>query len=148
METKTLNIRAQDIGTPDLDTSLKYFLYYKYYILFEQLSIITILLKKCPLGFYFSTSLQCKCLQSIENHVGVSCDLQTYRITRSRNRWLSAVFEHNDTQQHGVIIHDHCPYDYCQNKEDSLVFHLENQDNQCAFNRAFSSTLWGMQKKF
>jgi hypothetical protein len=129
---RTLNIRAQDIGTPNLDTSLKYFLYYKYHVLFEQLSV-TILLKKCPLGFYFSTLLQCKCFQSIENHVGVSCDLQTYRITRSRNKWLSAVFEHNDTQEHGVIIHDNCPYDYCQSKE---VFHLENRDDQCAFNRS------------
>ena len=134
-ETKTLNIRAQDIGTPNLDTSLKYFLYYKYHILFEQLSV-TILLKKCPLGFYFSTLLQCECFQSIEDHIGVSCDLQTYRVKRSKNKWLSAVFEHNDTQEHGVIIHDHCPYDYCQSKEDSLAFHLESQDDQCAFNRS------------
>ena len=132
---KILNLRAQDIGTHKLDTSLKYFLYYKHHILFEQLSV-AISLKNCPLGFYFSKSLQCECLQSLENHIGVGCDLDTYRVTRSKNKWLSAVFEHNGTQQHGVIIHDHCPYDYCQSKESSLIFHLETRDDQCAFNRS------------
>ena len=37
-------------------------------------------------------------------------------------------------QNHGIIFHDFCPFDYCQT--DSLSFHLETPDDQCAFNRS------------
>lgn len=36
-----------------------------------------------------------------------------------------------------VIIHDHCPLDYCLTTENnSLSFSLESPDDQCAFRRS------------
>ena len=34
----------------------------------------------------------------------------------------------------GVIAHQHCPFDYCS--AESVSIRLEDQDEQCAFNRA------------
>ena len=34
------------------------------------------------------------------------------------------------------MIHDNCPYDYCQVKNNTLSFKLELPDDQCAFNRS------------
>ena len=34
------------------------------------------------------------------------------------------------------MIHDNCPYDYCQVDNNSQAFKLEFPDDQCAFNRS------------
>ena len=46
-----------------------------------------------------------------------------------------ATFEHTVTEEPGVIVHDHCPFDYC--KPDSILpLNLKHPDDQCDFNRS------------
>ena len=132
---KVLNLRVRDTDFHSL-----YILYQllegsKYQFLTQQFSV-SVELQKCPLGFLFnSDSKTCLCLQSINLHSGVQCDYSTYKISKTKHKWISATYEHNDTHHHGVIIYDQCPYDYCQT-QNPLSFHLEFPDDQCAFNRS------------
>ena len=106
----------------------------KYHQIFRQFSI-DIALKECQLGFRFENRTKsCSCLPSIEQHAGVNCDYNTFSILRTGSKWLMATSVH--TISHEVIVHDHCPYDYCGIDTHSLSFHLEFPDNQCAFNRS------------
>ena len=47
--------------------------------------------------------------------------------------WVSVITKES---QQGIVIHDHCPYDYCRTDNDSLSFHLELPDDQCALNHS------------
>ena len=128
-----LNLKAQDTGIP----SRKYLTHHlpqEYKVILAQFSV-NISLKSCPLGFQ-SQFKACSCLHSIELHNGVSCNYESYSIVRAKRKWVSVTFEHNNTQHHGVIVHDQCPYDFCRTDPDSLSFHLEFPDNQCAFSRS------------
>jgi hypothetical protein len=134
-KSKTLNLRVRDIEFQNLKNLHQLLEGSKHQFLTQQLSI-SVALQKCPLGFLFnSVSKSCSCLQSINLHSGVQCDYGTYQISKSKHKWMSATFEHNDSQHHGVIIYDQCPYDYCR-IQNPLSFHLEFPDDQCAFNRS------------
>ena len=127
-----LKLRAQDAGTPELarDQSLRRMLPPKFYILFQQFNI-KVILKPCPLGYEISKDFKkCVCSGIIESHSGVGCDLENYKIIRSEYHWLHAA------SNTAIIIHDHCPYDYCRGDISSLNFHLETLDKQCAFSRS------------
>ena len=68
---------------------------------------------------------------------GVFCNFDKYHITKTKQLWLSAPREHT-TEDNKVIIHDFCPYGYCIQlaNNETLSFHLESPDDQCAFNRS------------
>ena len=134
---KQLAITTNNIRIPQMTKEI-YINFPQYYkaFLFQQF-LITVTLLNCPLGFTFHTSLKkCLCLPVIELHYGINCTLDTFKIIRSKDKWLFATSEHNITQYHGLIVHDHCPYDYCRIDADSLIFRLEAPDDQCAFNRS------------
>ena len=79
----------------------------------------------------------CQCSPLILDHHGVDCNFSTWSIKREEDKWLLTTNEHtNFTPYTGIIIHNHCPYDYCRIDADSLTFHLETPDDQCAFNRS------------
>ena len=105
-------------------------------LLFLQL---TIRLKKheCSLGFFQKKhNCECVCQSSITSN-GLSCDMNNYSIKRSRQQqqWVGVTREHTTTGEYsGVIAHQHCPFDYCKTNE-TLSLRLEDQDEQCAFNR-------------
>ena len=142
-EKKTLELKVRDIGTQLLKN-----LYQKVDSLLTSQFSASVKLEKCPLGFLFKASSKtCSCLQSINSHSGVQCDYNTFSISKTKHKWLSATFEHtgNDNQHHGVIIYNQCPYDYCRTDPDPLSFHLEFPDAQCAFNR--SGVLCGACRK-
>lgn len=134
----TLKLRAQDAGTPELthDKLLRKMLPPEFHILFQQFNV-QVVLKPCPLGYEISQKFKkCVCSGIIESHSGVGCDLENnYTITRSEYHWLHA------TSSTAIVIHDHCPYDYCRGDINSLNFQLEIPDKQCAFSR--SGTLCG-----
>ena len=134
-KSKTLNLKVRDVVFQTLK-NLRWLLEgSKYQFLAQQFSVC-VALQTCPLGFLFNPgSKTCSCLQTINLHSGVQCDYSTYKISKTKHKWISATYEHNDTQHHGVIIYDHCPYDYCQT-QNPLSFHLEFPDDQCAFNRS------------
>ena len=132
---ETLNLKVRDVEFQNLRNLYRLLQGSRYQFLTQQFSV-SVALQKCPLGFLFNSgSKTCLCLQSINLHSGVQCDYSTYKISKTKHKWISATYEHNDTQHHGVIIYDQCPYDYCQT-QNPLSFHLEFPDDQCAFNRS------------
>ena len=105
--------------------------------LFQDL-VVRLNLKDCLLGFVFDTVRHaCVCSPKINAHIGVFCDFNKYQITKTKLLWLSAPIEHRN-EEYRVILHDFCPYDYCKQLVDNetLSFHLESPDDQCAFNRS------------
>ena len=103
--------------------------------LFQQLSI-QLKFEQCPLGFMVhSTDRRCVCQSSLSSH-DLSCDEDHRRVHRRRQQWVGVTHEHTIVDQSsGVIVHQYCPFDYCRTDDESLSIHLEDQDEQCAFNR-------------
>ena len=99
---------------------------------------ITFLFQECPLGFYFDTTTkQCSCQQALLNR-GIQCALNTFKVLRPKQNWINATFAHTqDNFTPGVIVHNHCPFDYCTFTEgDFMSLDLDHPDDQCAFNRS------------
>ena len=130
-----ITLRAQDVGVPKLDKELRQILPLKYHILFKQFSIITTL-KRCPIGFTLDTILrECTCSQTIKIHKNINCNISSYTITRAKGAWLGVRLKNNQTEYYDIVIHDHCPYDYCRTDIDSMILNLESSDKQCAHGR-------------
>ena len=132
------NLRAQgtDIFEFIANRLLNKSLPSSFQILFQQLNI-TVAFKNCPLGYEISQKFKkCLCSTRIDSHDGVSCDLETYSIKRDEHHWIHATSDPNQYNGQVIVIHDHCPYDYCQDDTDSLNFHLETPDEQCAFHHS------------
>lgn len=81
--------------------------------LFHKLKL-TFNLKGCPYGFYLSKSLkECVCETSLIDH-HIQCNSQTLKIYRSASKWINVTLAHfRENQTSGVMVHDHCPLDYC-----------------------------------
>ena len=81
----------------------------------------------CPSGFeYNNKSMICKCDSKLVQY-GINCSIETQTIRRKNSFWIT-------TAEGGVVVHEHCPFDYC--KPESFDLHLEDPDEQCAFNRS------------
>ena len=104
--------------------------------LFEQF-VIRASLKSCPLGFRFdSLSKECDCLEALIHH-NIQCDFSTYTVLRPTPKWIKAIATYNFSDRISeVIVHDHCPFDYCKVSELPMRLDLEDPDKQCAFNRS------------
>ncbi len=89
----------------------------------------------CPVGFTLSQFGSCQCGRRLQRYTN-SCDINSRTITRSRSSdfWLGV-----DDQSHDLILHPHCPFDYC--KLEVVSFTLNSTDLQCADGR--SGTLCG-----
>ena len=106
-------------------------------LLFETFEIL-FNLRGCPLGFYFETeSKQCSCQKDVLDH-DIECNSSSFRVLRPTPKWINATFAHlTENQSSGVLVHNHCPFDYCILTEgDLLPLDLEYPDEQCAFNRS------------
>ena len=104
--------------------------------------VISFKVKNCSLGFTFlKDQYRCACSQVLKNH-GIQCNLVTLdEIFRVAPKWINATFTHNKGTEPGVIVHNHCPFDYCRSDTQQIALNLEYPDHQCAFNR--SGTLCG-----
>ena len=81
----------------------------------------------CPSGFgYNNKSMTCKCDSKLVEY-GINCSIDTQTIRRKSSFWIT-------TAEGGVIVHEHCPFDYC--KPESFDLDLEDPDEQCAFHRS------------
>ena len=98
---------------------------------------ISITLKDCPSGFLLdSVRMACICEQNLIVH-DIECNLTTFKILRPSSKWINATFNHlNSKQSSGVIIHNHCPFDYCKQTQGDSELNLNYPDEQCAFNRS------------
>jgi hypothetical protein len=105
-------------------------------ILFQQFSV-TLTIKKCPIGFTLhKIDRYCECMPSILKH-HLNCDMDKHRILRSESQWVGVTTIHTVAGENpGIIAHQRCPFDYCRRDNESLSIRLEEQDDQCAFNRA------------
>jgi hypothetical protein len=102
---------------------------------------ILLLFRNCSLGFSFKRETStCICNKVLTDH-GIECDIETLTVIRSSPKWISATYEHLlPSDQSGVIVHDHCPYDYCKELATQSL-NLTYPDQQCALHR--SGTLCG-----
>jgi hypothetical protein len=98
---------------------------------------ISITLKNCSLGFYHDTNLKkCQCQRILLTH-GITCNLTTFEILRESPKWINATFSHlASSRNSGVIVHDHCPFDYCKQTKGYSELNLTSPDEQCAFKRS------------
>ena len=81
----------------------------------------------CPSGFeYDKKSMTCKCDFKLVQY-GITCSIDIQTVWRKSSFWIT-------TAEGGVIVHEHCPFDYC--KPESFDLDLEHPDEQCAFNRS------------
>ena len=104
-------------------------------LLFEVLKII-FKLNSCPPGFTLDLSVKsCNCEKSLIDY-GLQCNLDTFTVIRKEQAWVSATYNNlRQNSNHGVIVHKHCPYDYCKTDYESLTLHLNYPDSQCNNNR-------------
>ena len=91
--------------------------------------LINIKMLLCPLGFeYHNTSMMCTCDSKLVEY-GINCSIDTQTVWRKSSFWITTAEQSGE-----VIVHEHCPFDYC--KPDSFDLNLEDPDEQCAFNHS------------
>ena len=92
-----------------------------------QLRVI-VTLKECSLGFEFDPKQNiCVCHHLLLKR-GVTCNIESQLINRNAQQWIFA------SSTLGIVIHQHCPFDYC--KSQNIHLNLSVPSNQCAFNRS------------
>ena len=103
-------------------------------LVFQQLSI-QLKQSNCRVGFVQHNDCECVCHPSLSS-LGLSCDMKEYKINKNKQQWIGVTHEHTTTGENtGVLVHQHCPFDYCRMNNETLLIRLENQDEQCAFDR-------------
>ena len=86
----------------------------------------------CPPGFSISNSTKsCVCEQRLQRFTNINCSITSGKITRESGQQFWVGY---DDQSDGLILHPHCPFDYCVNY--TVDFSLDETDKQCAHNRA------------
>ena len=85
-------------------------------------------LRSCPVGFQLSeASKQCICGQRLQKYTN-SCDIDDLTVSIDGSVWVGL-----DKTADGIILHPHCPFDYC--KSHSVRFTLNETDLQCNYDR-------------
>ena len=98
---------------------------------FSELTV-NIEMRLCPLGFvFYSSSLTCVCHPKLQQH-GINCSIDAQTVYRRRPLWINATFL-NETYTL-VLVHNHCPFDYC--KDGNIQLNMEHPDEQCALSRS------------
>ena len=89
---------------------------------------IPVHLFSCPPAFNLSRSTDgCVCEERLQKYTN-SCNINLQTILRDKDFWVGY-----DNQSKGLILHPHCPFDYCQTKPTN--FTMNNTDLQCRYNR-------------
>ena len=105
--------------------------------------ILNVSLLSCPLGFILSnTTGKCECVEILKSR-NIECDINSQMILRPQSMWIGYTYGLNTTEStlgtEGVLVHDHCPFDYCQTRD--MYIDLNHPNTECSFNR--SGTLCG-----
>ena len=84
-------------------------------------------LRPCPRGFMLSMSppYGCICEDRLQKFTN-SCNINGQTILRDRDYWVGY---DNESDSQGLILHPHCPFDYCKSK--AINFTLNDIDLQC-----------------
>ena len=116
-ETMLLKVDRQDI--PQNETVTTELLQFR----------VLIHVKACPAGFVFESKQNiCLCHQYLLDQ-GIQCNFNSYTVNRNAQQWIGLMRPTMD-----IVIHHHCPYDYC--KSHALSLNLSNPDDQCSFSRS------------
>ena len=102
---------------------------------FGQSLDIHVKLIPCPPAFSLSSKQTCTCEQRLQKYT-IECNINDQSILREDNVWVGF-----DETSQALIIHEHCPFDYCKPESESINFTMNNTDLQCNHNR--SSQLCG-----
>ena len=98
---------------------------------------VVVSFRQCPPAFVLSTvSQRCECTPILALH-HASCYIDNQTIHRPPMTWIG--YYHNNStdstvNQSGVLLHQHCPFDYCDSEWTYLT--INNTDTQCVFNRS------------
>ena len=136
-----LTLTVEGVNTPDLEalrTELEHntLLYAEIGILNKQLSVM-VKFKDCPPGFSFNYTLKkCSCHPILLEYQIHDCNISTLNINKPSQKWINATFIHNLENDTGVIVNNHCPFDYCEQNSTHISLNLEQPDVQCDFNRS------------
>ena len=96
-------------------------------------NILTVYLKilQCPPGFELSEDLQaCECEQRLKKLTD-ECKIDDKTIKRDNEIWVGYV---DDGNSKGLILHSHCPFDYCSSN--AMYVAVDDSDKQCSNNRS------------
>ena len=99
--------------------------------------IINVTLLNCPWGFTLRRAPpKCGCVDKLRQHHIYQCNITTQTINRPPPLWIGYYHSDNNSEHpvEGVLVHDHCPLDYC--KPEQLSLQLNYSDKQCAFNHS------------
>ena len=93
-----------------------------------NLLTISVHLLPCPPAFTLSEiTYGCICEERLQKYTD-SCNINSQTILRDGDFWVGY-----DNQSQGLILHPHCPFDYCQTE--SIYFTLNEINLQCEYNR-------------
>ena len=85
----------------------------------------------CPPGFSLNSSENtCGCEPRLQKYT-IKCNITERAITREGDYWVGY-----DNSSQALILHPHCPFDYCKPATDHTSFPLNNTDLQCANSRS------------
>ena len=95
----------------------------------------------CPLGFNLSTATErCECAPPLDE-LNFNCSIASQTIHRPSAVWIGYYYFNSDNESSnntvtpgGVILHMHCPLDYCKTEDTEL--NLEDPSEQCAFHHS------------
>ena len=92
---------------------------------------ISLQLLPCPSGFSLNSSeMICGCEPRLRKYT-TRCNITERTLTREGEFWVGY-----DNYSQALILHPHCPFDYCKPATDHISFPLSNSDFQCANSRS------------
>ena len=92
---------------------------------------ISVKILNCPSGFQLSdTQPICICTKRLQ-HFTNSCLIDDRTIHRMKHAQFWVGY---DDDSDGIILHPHCPFDYCTSEETYLA--VDDSDKQCNYNRS------------
>ena len=102
-----------------------------------EMTQLVVSFRQCPPAFVLSTvSRRCECTPILA-HYHAKCYIDNQTILRPPMTWIGYYHSnstHSPENQSGVLLHQHCAFDYCDT--DWTYLTINNTDTQCVFNRS------------
>ena len=92
---------------------------------------VTVDIQSCPPGFQLSEAQStCICAERLQQFTN-TCLIYKATVLRAQTAefWVGY-----DNKSQGIILHPHCPFDYCTSKETYVA--VDDSDKQCNYNRS------------
>ena len=96
---------------------------------------VALIIQHCPHGFQLAVKEPtCICAERLQQFTN-TCLVDSSTVLRQQNAefWVGYGND-DDNESRGLIIHPHCPFDFCTTKETYLA--VDDSDKQCNYNRS------------